>query len=658
MGEKKKKKQKKKKQEQKHYNDLFDPYCFLEEGKQSLAEKVIERVSDDGNYEPSRAEGEQILEEIDIEQVIGAEVYEVSQTEGEQVLKEIDTEQAIDAETCELNRTEGEQVLGEIDIERMIDTRDYQPSRTEGEIELGKLEKVLAGGIFNETNTILLVEDLNSFEVDKNKEQTEQREQKKADKFLEDAEKVCAYEIAQRVLKRNRFTYIDSPEGHGATIYRYDGKIWRQRSNEDLMHDVYQVLTQEEKEQHGAIENFCKHVKDFIQKETRVAYDQKKYHFTESDFRKVENRIVFQNGIYDCYTREFLKFDCNLPYIMAVDADYIEYDAPTDTYDGYKESVTDGDVETQNLIDYMIGYLLIANRSGKCMFCIGPARDTGKSTLGRFIKGCVDGRRVSEMNFDNRSNRFILDKADETAIYMCLEMSTDELDEKHVALLKRLTGEYTIQKESKYQSAQDIPNRSKILLATNGGIYLKGSQYDPAFYRRLIVIPFVRSTPVDEIRGDLFDLLESERSAILSKVARKLSDIIEGDGTIFFPESEAGSRMKAEWSRSVYGEDRYYEDAIIYTGKLEDRISRSSLYEGYKIYFKINLATEKRAMMLDEKSFESKIKAIEPKIQSKRARCYDELQGREKNVMVYHGLKWNQEWLEIFQREYQSNSNS
>lgn len=70
---------------------------------------------------------------------------------------------------------------------------------------------------------------------------------------------------------------------------------------------------------------------------------------------------------------------------------------------------------------------------------------------------------------------------------------------------------------------------------------------DDAFYRRLIVIPFIHSTPLDSLIADMPQQLQKEKSAVMSNAVRKLGKIISDDGGIVFPESELSRNIKNQW---------------------------------------------------------------------------------------------------------------
>ena len=125
-----------------------------------------------------------------------------------------------------------------------------------------------------------------------------------------------------------------------------------------------------------------------------------------------------------------------------------------------------------------------------------------------------------------------------------------------------------------------------MLLATNGGILLEKDVKDEAFYRRTIVIPFVKSMPLNEIMPDMAVYLQQEKSAILSRAARKMKDIIDDDGGILFPESPLSKKIKAMWSGESSYAKEFMEENLEFTGDPEDALPKEDIYRQYREYFR------------------------------------------------------------------------
>lgn len=375
----------------------------------------------------------------------------------------------------------------------------------------------------------------------------------KAFAILKDKD-IYPYDLARKVLEKHKIRYLDFLST--GRLGKYNGKIWEPIINlEELELLVYEQMGEEDRKGQKSIRSFCRKVVEFIQYECMERYKSGE-RFSEEDFKKIENRIVFRNCVYDAKTGEIFPHDAELPYYIGIDA------------------------------DYMLSYLMLPNRSAKCYFVMAPARDSGKSVFGHFIESIYMGDRVKTINLEHLAGRFSLSNADSMVLLSGLETGTDRISEAIAAQIKRMTGEDKIRIETKYKNEVNASIRFKLLLATNGGMLLENGIQDKAFYRRTIVIPFINSTPLNEIIADMPLYLQKEKSAILSKAARKIGKIIGDDGGIVFPESEMSRRIKALWSGERLYAKVFIKQNLEFTGNPEDALPKEDIYMRYQEYIK------------------------------------------------------------------------
>lgn len=388
------------------------------------------------------------------------------------------------------------------------------------------------------------------------------------------------YEFALEILKRYSFKYLDIPST--GKLHRFNGKIWEPLCGQEALEQiVYHEMEDDERREQDNIQSYCKRVVKFIMYECRERYEAGD-RFGEEDFREIENRIVFRNCVYDVLTGEMLRHDERLPYYIGIDADYLEDKESTPIYDMLKENATGGDEESMKMFDHMLGYLMLPNRSGKCFFVLAPAKDSGKSVFGHFIESIYAGERVKTVDLERLAGRFSLSNVDGVVLLSGLETGTGRISESVAAQIKRITGEDKIRTESKYRSDANVKIRFKLLLATNGGMILEGGVKDEAFYRRTIVIPFLRSVSPNQIMADMPKFLQQEKSAILSRAARKVGKLIAPDGGIIFPESQKSRGLKALWSGKYSYEKKFIEENLEFTGNPQDAIPKEDVYRRYQ----------------------------------------------------------------------------
>lgn len=236
----------------------------------------------------------------------------------------------------------------------------------------------------------------------------------------------------------------------------------------------------------------------------------------------------------------------------------------------------------------MQGYLVIPNRNGKCLFVMSYAKDSGKTSFGEFIENYFPVHMVQRADMDYLGDKFSYAGMEQAVLLSCLEMSVSRLNKKTTKALKSFTGERKMAIEAKYQNRKTANIKFKTLLASNGGLYLPAGEMDNAFYRRVIVIPFVQSKPLDQLDADLKQKLEQERSAIISKSLRKLDKYIKKDGSFVFPESSLSMEIKAGWMGLCHINTEFIEQAVVFTADAEDAIPKADLKAAYDKYYFIH----------------------------------------------------------------------
>ena len=420
-----------------------------------------------------------------------------------------------------------------------------------------------------------------------------------SERSLGDDDAYQPFNVAMKLMKKFDFCCLEE-EWETGNIRIFNGRIWQQLSDEELNQLVYDQLSVTVKKSVSSIKRYCRQVSDFIFCETRRNSNGC---FTPEEFKMVENRVVFSNGVYDIVEDRLYSFSKELPYLQEVRCEYLAVDAVTPYYDKLCNDATGGDVESLKMFDWMIAYLLIPNRSAKCFFLMSYAKDSGKTILGEWIYSLFDPAVCRTFDPDFLDSRFSLSGLDRVSLLTCLEMNTSNLSKKSVAQLKTLTGESRIRMEEKYKGQQTISLKCKILLGSNGGLLLPLGAEDPAFYRRLIVIPFVHSTPLDQLVADLPQYLQEEKSAIVSRAVRKLRELIREDGGIVFKESALSMEVKAAWYKTVnpaevflneYLEGDLTSDAVVFKDDLNNAYlsylkAHSDIYGGMVILGKDEL---------------------------------------------------------------------
>lgn len=392
------------------------------------------------------------------------------------------------------------------------------------------------------------------------------------------------YVYGKQVIENNQLCYLNATDS-GNMLHIFNGRYWQYLDDDSLKQLVYDALPEYIKKMVTGIEHLITNVANYVKREVRKAYNDGRKRFSDMDYHDIENRIVFTNCVYDVKTGKKMGFSSKKPYCFAVNCEYIDEDLETPYYDKFKFDSTQGDIDSMEMFDYLQAYLLIPNRKGKCFFIMSYAKDSGKTSFGEFIEKYFPDELVKKIDIEHLGGKFSYAGLEKAVLVSCLEMPLAKLSVSATKALKNFTGESKIEVEAKYQNHFTSVIKFKTLLASNGGLHLPIGERDDAFFRRAIVIPFVHSTPLNELIADMPQKWETERAAIISKCVRKFKQIISDDGGIVFPESLLSKEIKARWMGVSLLNERFIKDAIIFTADKNDAIPKKDLERVYDVYY-------------------------------------------------------------------------
>lgn len=171
-----------------------------------------------------------------------------------------------------------------------------------------------------------------------------------------------------------------------------------------------------------------------------------------------------------------------------------------------------GDTEQVRLIQEMLGYFLIpVNAAQKCFVIVGVA-GAGKSVLLRVINEILLGRRnVSNVSWQALNERFKTAELFGKLANIFADLPTKNIDDNGV--FKALVGEDYLTVEKKNKNPFSFQSTARLLFSCNNIPKNYGDKSE-GFYRRLIIIRFSRSVPVERRDPNLIDKFQSEADGI------------------------------------------------------------------------------------------------------------------------------------------------
>ena len=420
--------------------------------------------------------------------------------------------------------------------------------------------------------------------------QNKKTEEKKKN-GISDAWELSSYEFALHMIKQHQMTCLARDE---KILWYFDGKSYAPLSRAKLEDLIYQKISEDEKHTVDTCSMRIRYVADYIRRECRAAYDSEKkvcHCFELDDAKKINGKVVLNNGIYDVIHDKFMPFwDENLPFYYHINADFVKY-GETPFFDKILSDATEGDEESIKMIQYVLGMLLLPNKCKKFPV-VGPASNSGKSVLfGQFLDRLFDSSRILRVSSSELGGKFALGEASDKLLISCLDMDVDEIPPRAAGVIKRATGEEKINVQAKYVQNEDIIVRFHFLFGTNGSFSPK--KFDSGWVNRIIAVPFIHETPEEEQIANLLEHLLEEKDAIVSKVLRMMRDVVKPDGSIVIPESRLSIDLKNQWTLCYTFFNEFCEKCVSFTGNKEDMCSKEAVYTSYSRFFDRSVAKAK-----------------------------------------------------------------
>ena len=397
------------------------------------------------------------------------------------------------------------------------------------------------------------------------------------------------YTFAIEILNKYRIWHLDSSDW---TLWIWNGHFYEPLNDDKLESLIYGDLPAKFKSTLKSCKKSIQATAEFIRRECELRpikseKSGRSYKtFNKKDMRKIYNRVVLKNGVYDVMTGKMIEFDEKLPYYYEIKAKYISKDSSklnTPYFDKLLKDATGGDKDSIQMIHYAIGMLLLPNKCKKFIVA-GNASNSGKSILfGQFLDSLFDASRISRVDSSKLGGRFALGDCEDKLLISCLDIDENVLSSKAAGVIKRATGEEKISSEAKYKSSKETIVRFKFVFATNFGFTT--SRYDAGLVNRILALPFIKETAEENQIADLAEKLQEEKDKIVTKILREMRDVIKEDGSIVIPESDLSKQMKSSWTTVNSLFEEFCEKIVDITGDEEDYISWENLYESYRQYF-------------------------------------------------------------------------
>lgn len=379
-------------------------------------------------------------------------------------------------------------------------------------------------------------------------------------------------ELENIILMRGTFCIING------MLCAWDEECYTPLNLRTFTNRVRLLLTKEEEDKLSRF-NVFKDTYEFMS-----ANEVLKGKFSREATELSKTMIAFKNGIYIGRDGRFIKTSAMYPILFNVDAHYLgEGDIDTPVMDSIINYASGNNREVLKLFYQSIGYIFSQGIEAKKFFVFATAPDSGKSIIGNFLGKVLKDNNVANISLNDLGARFSLGNIGELALNINMDLPASEIDKKSVQAIKLLTGDPRIQCEEKYVQAKPVIHHCKFLFASNHPIKLKAQ--DEAFYKRMIVIPFLKSVNEKNKDYDLESKLWDERDAILTKAANAYGELCANN--FVFQRCQIAEDMVSSWQ----GKDknillyRFWGDRCSFSEEAKERfIPTDKVFKIYQAY--------------------------------------------------------------------------
>lgn len=266
-----------------------------------------------------------------------------------------------------------------------------------------------------------------------------------------------------------------------------------------------------------------------------------------SKFNADQNIINFKNGVLHLETMKLTKHDPKYLSSIQIPCNWVEKGNPTQVFDKYMDTLTNGDKDLQAFILTFIG-ICVSNVWGthfkKGLFFAGPG-DTGKSQIKLLLEMLLGERNHFAIDLSGLEARFGTSYVYGKRMVGSADMGFMSL--KELRTFKQLTGGDSIMGEKKTQQGFTFRYRGCLIFATNRMPAFSGDD-GSWVYDRFCIVKCNNVIPEEERDPKLLEKMFAEASGIIYKAVMELKKVIDKGYKLTEPQAIIDARN--EYSRA------------------------------------------------------------------------------------------------------------
>lgn len=316
-----------------------------------------------------------------------------------------------------------------------------------------------------------------------------------------------------------------------------------------------------------------------------IATDLNTYTFDE--LNADENLINFENGLLRLTDLELLPHTPEVLSTIQIPCKWNGYASPTPVFDGYLETLTDGDKEIQDLLFEFIGACL-SNIKGwrmkKSLWMVGPG-NTGKSVLKTLVEQILGSHNFIGIDLSEIEARFGTGAIYGKRLAGSSDMSFITI--KELKTFKKCTGGDSLFAEFKGQSPFQFTYNGLLWFCMNR-LPRFGGDDGQWVYDRIMEVICKNIIPLEKQDKTLIDKMYEEREGIVYKAVMAVQGLIQNGYTFTEPESVLIARQNYREQNSTV--ISFFNECMCprEDGKITDLVTTGKVYKAYRAWCRDN----------------------------------------------------------------------
>lgn len=316
-----------------------------------------------------------------------------------------------------------------------------------------------------------------------------------------------------------------------------------------------------------------------------IATDLNTYTFDE--LNADENLIIFENGLLRLTDLELLPHTPEVLSTIQIPCKWNGYATPTPVFDGYLETLTDGDKEIQDLLFEFIGAGL-SNIKGwrmkKSLWMVGPG-NTGKSVLKTLVEQILGSHNFIGIDLSEIEARFGTGAIYGKRLAGSSDMSFITI--KELKTFKKCTGGDSLFAEFKGQSPFQFTYNGLLWFCMNR-LPRFGGDDGQWVYDRIMEVICKNIIPLEKQDKTLIDKMYEEREGIVYKAVMAVQGLIQNRYTFTEPESVLIARQNYREQNSTV--ISFFNECMCprEDGKITDLVTTGKVYKAYRAWCRDN----------------------------------------------------------------------